>query len=476
MESLKYHKRLLHTLIVFTSLVFVSSCSDNDDKSTTTDVTTKTPSQVLTAAINNANALGVSAYTLPASDDFGNIPQDPNNPITVEKVELGKLLYHETALATGGVNSDIVGTWSCASCHHAAAGFKAGIPQGIGEGGSGFGVAGEARVLATGFDKSAEDPAFVPDVQPLASPSILNSAFQEVMLWNGQFGNMEGGVVNADLAPTVLRTENTPKAENIRGLAGLEIQAIAGTTVHRMNTFDNSVLQTNDEYAMMFDAAYLEGSIDILEDAGKAIAAYERTVLANEAPFQLWLQGDKSAMTDQEISGASLFFGKANCVSCHNGPALSSVVGASEDDMFMAIGFADFDPNHSQITGTVANTDARGRGGFTGEEADDYKFKVPQLYNLADTNVFGHGASFTSIRDVVAYKNAGVPQKVIPSTQLDPRFLPLGLNEDEIDQIVAFLMTGLYDPNLSRYVPNELPTGKCFPMTDEQAKLDLNCR
>ncbi|MFC3203798.1 cytochrome-c peroxidase [Alteromonas oceani] len=433
------------------------------------------PSDELRQTVEASNPNGLSAYILPESDDFEKIPQDPNNPLTAEKVRLGQFLFHETALATEGVNAEHSGTWSCASCHHADAGFKSGVPQGIGEGGEGFGVKGEMRVFAYGFDKSSEDPDYVPDVQPFASPTILNTAYQEVMLWNGQFGNAQDGSVNMGLAEHVLAPQGTPKYENLRQLSGLETQAIAGTAVHRLKTHEDSVLQTNDEYVLLFELAFPQASEDIVSEAGKAIAAYERTVLANRAPFQRWLRGDSAALTDLEISGAKLFFGKANCFSCHTGPGLSSEQGASEAEMFMALGFADFDPNHPQISGVVTDADSRGRGGFTGESEDDYKFKVPQLYNLADSEVFGHGASFDSIRDVVAYKNAAVPQKVIPANQLDPRFIPLGLTELEIDQLTAFLEYALYDPDLARYKPDALPTGACFPVADELSKLDLNC-
>lgn len=464
------------------SAALLSACSSDNNPLPTPvvpdvpEVSEPTPSELLTAAIETvAGEPGVSTFILPASDDFAAIPQDPNNPITAEKVLLGQMLFHETALSTEGVNGEFNGTWSCASCHHVAAGFKSGVPQGIAEGGSGFGVNGEGRQLISGFDKDSEDPMFVPDVQPLTSPTILNTAFQEVMLWNGQFGNMEGGIVNAGLVTEVIATPYTPKAENVRGLAGLEIQAIAGTDVHRLKTIEDSILQTNAEYIAMFEAAYPDGSDDHFEDAGKAIAAYERTVLANQAPFQRWLQGEQSAMTEDEILGATLFFGKANCVSCHNGPALSSKSGATEQEMFMAIGFGDFAIDNPQVTGSVSDADARGRGGFTGEPEDDFKFKVPQLYNLTDSEIFGHGATFSSVREVIEYKNAGVPQKDIPAEQLDSRFLPLELTEQEVDQLVQFLETGLYDPELQRYVPDALPSGACFPMADEQSKLDLNC-
>ena len=435
-----------------------------------------TASEILKDTITAASGgLGMSAFILPDSDDLDNIPQDPSNPLTEEKVALGQLLYHETALGTEGVNDERAGTFSCASCHHAAAGFKAGVPQGIGEGGEGFGVTGESRVFAAGFDKASADPQFIPDVQPLTSPAILNVAYQDVMLWNGQFGNSVDGIVNTGIADAILATEGTPKAENTRQLSGIETQAIAGTGVHRMKTSDDSIVQTNVEYIAMFEAAFPQGTEDATGDAGKAIAAFERTILANESPFQTWLKGDEDAMTADEITGATLFFGKAGCADCHTGAGLSSDVGATEEEMFFAIGFADFDPNNPQITGTVGDADSRGRGGFTGEEADNYKFKVPQLYNLADTNVFGHGASFNSIRDVVAYKNAAVAQKVLPASVLDPRFVSQGLTDEEIDYITTFLETGLYDPNLSRYVPSSLPSGNCSPVNDDVAKLDLGC-
>lgn len=460
------------------SLVLLTACGNENEKVsllTSEQVVPPSLSEQLNEQIVTATGTNVSALLMPNSGDYQSIPSDPSNPLTEEKVALGKMLFHETAIATEGVHNTLTKTWSCSSCHHVAAGFKSGVVQGIGEGGSGFGLSGETRMLADGFDAQSENPTMVPDVQPFTSPAVLNAAYQEVMLWNGQFGNQVNGTINKGLSSEILATPNTPKAENLRELSGLEIQAIAGTKVHRLNTFENSILQSNTEYQLLFDAAYPEGSNDILEDAGKAIAAYERTILANESPFQRWLDGDESAMTDQEIQGAILFFGKGQCSSCHNGPALSSPINAAEEDVFMSVGFADLDTNAPAVTGKVSENDAKGRGGFTGDAKDDYKFKVPQLYNLKDTDVFGHGGSFNSIRQVVAYKNAAVSQKRIPSEQLDSRFIPLGLSDNEIDDLVAFLEEGLYDANLQRYVPDALPSRACFPVADEQSVADLNC-
>lgn len=93
-------------------------------------------------------------------------------------------------------------------------------------------------------------------------------------------------------------------------------------------------------------------------------------------------------------------------MACHQGAAFSSPVEATADQVFFSVGFSDLDTN--KIIGEVGNNVRLGRGGLTGDPVDNYKFKVPQLCNLADIGVFCHGGSFTSVREVVEYKNAGV--------------------------------------------------------------------
>ena len=431
--------------------------------------------QLELSIIAASGGAGLAAYRLPDSDDLAAIPQDPSNPLTAAKIELGKFLFHETGLATAGVNPAERGNWSCASCHQVEAGFKAGIKQGIGEGGRGFGSDGRLRVLADGFSTDAVNPAMRPDIQPLASPTILNVAYQEVMLWNGHFGNALGGTVNAGVDPVALYTAGTPKVANTRRLSGVETQVIAGLKVHRLALDHDSLIGTHPHYRALFDAAYPDGSRDPAEDGAKAIAAWERSVLANRAPFQRWLRGEREAMDDHEKQGALLFFGKAGCSGCHRGPALSSEVGVGADRMFFAIGFADFNRHDPAIRGVVDDATARGRGGFTGVAADDFKFKIPTLYNLADATVLGHGGSFGSVREVLYYKNAAVPQKPLPASALDPRFVPLGLDDFELDALTVFLERSLRDPQLDRYVPKWLPTGNCFPVADSRARAELGC-
>lgn len=411
------------------------------------------------ALLENAHG-GPGFFIMPESSELARIPQDPRNPLTPEKVALGQLLFHETGIAQDPEMEMGRNTYSCASCHFASAGFQAGRFQGIGEGGEGFGLNGEGR------HKAGEYHVIGLDAQPIRTPSAMNGAYQIAMLWNGQFG-ARGVNVGTEHA----WTPGTPKEKNNLGYHGLETQAIAGLGVHRL--VSSKELIESLGYKELFEQAFPDWPEDrrySAEAAGLAIAAYERTLLSNQAPFQRWLKGEKDAMSDIEKEGAILFFGKAECAKCHTGPALNSMA-------FYALGMKDlFDCPEETFKTPVDSPEDLGRGGFTGRPEDVYKFKVPQLYNMKDSPFFGHGACFRSLRDVVAYKNAAIPENPdVPLSQLAEEFRPLGLTEQEIDAITAFLENALYDPNLLRYQPASLPSGLCFPNNDPMSRLELGC-
>ncbi|MBX2815016.1 MAG: cytochrome-c peroxidase [Saprospiraceae bacterium] len=444
---------MIRNLLLLTSLCLIISCAkDPEDHGADADAQLE---QLLKEA-SPSNAL--EFFAMPSSDNFMRIPQDPLNPLSADKVALGKALYHETGLAVLPKYTEGEYAYSCASCHHASAGFQAGVRQGIGEGGMGFGYAGEARLPNPNYHLDSLD------VQPIRTPTAMNGAYQKVMLWNGQFG-----ATGPNAGTERSWTADTPKETNHLGYEGLEIQAIAGLKVHRLGF--KKVVTENEEYQAMFAAAFPDVPAEehfTRENAGLAIAAYERTMLANQAPFQRWLAGDRNAMTPTQKEGAMLFFGKAKCVSCHTGPALNTME-------FHALGMPDLlGPG---IYGSSESTPAHlGRADFTGNPADEHKFKVPQLYNLSDSKFYGHGGSFRSVREVVEYKNAAIPAKIeVLHSQLAAGFRPLFLEEHEIDLLVEFIEQGLYDPELNRYVPSSLPTGACFPNADLQSKSDLGC-
>jgi len=424
--------------------------------------------QIDTRLFNKLNEIGgnqdLDFFIMPDSDDFSQIPQDPLNPISAAKVQLGKLLFHETALASDGNFTETVNTYSCASCHHAQGGFQANLPQGIGDGGMGFGTTGEGRQ----FNPFCEISKI--DVQPIRTPTAMNGAYQSNMLWNGQFG-----ATGVNVGTEALWPDEGPISVNKMGFEGLEVQAVAGLSVHRFGLSLSEDFIMDNEYQELFDVAFF----DVPEEeryskvtGGLAIAAYERTLLANQAPFQQWLKGDLNAMSDQQKNGALVFFDNG-CVSCHNGPALNSME-------FHAFGFNDL------FTGSyggaeVINVDAsakehKGRGGFTQVAADEFKFKVPQLYNLKDSRFYGHGSSFEDLESLVRYKVNGIPQNPnVPASQISSSFIDLNLTELEIADLVEFLENGLYDPNLSRYLPSALPSGNCFPNNDALSRVDLGC-
>lgn len=448
-------KRVKVFCLLLTCVLLTTRCTDDQKVLSDDDLDIELNDLIMAVNPN----MGKTGFILPSSTDLNKIPQDPNNPLTTEKVILGQLLYHETAL---GVESKYQGgnfTYSCASCHHADAGFQAGRRQGLGDGGDGFGFNGEGRKL------DADCPVDSIDVQPIRSPSALNIAFVPNTLWNGQFG-----ATGVNVGTEANWTPGTPIETNKLGFEGTETQAIAGLKVHRLNIDTTFINNTN--YKELFDRAFPDvpmGERYTRVTSGLAIAAYERTLLANKAPFQSWLRGNADAMTDQEKRGAILFFGKANCVSCHQGPALN------HETEFFAIGMNDL-VGPEIFHSTPENPAHLGRASFTGNPDDKYKFKVPQLYNLGEAVFLGHGGNFTSIRQVVEYKNNGIPENDrVPLSQLSDEFVPLLLDDQEVNDLTIFLESALKDPDLNRYVPSTLPSGLCFPNNDMSSRLDLGC-
>ncbi len=403
---------------------------------------------------------GKEQFIIPESNDYANIPQDPNNPITAAKVSLGKLLFYETGLATNPINPQEVGKYSCSSCHVPGAGFQAGIRQGVAEGGMGFGYAGEGRFPNPDYEVNTLD------IPPIRVPNNMNVAYVENATWNGRLGatGANVGTENLWVGDEFLET-------NFLGFEGPETQAIGGLEFHRMEINESFIRSTY--YKDLFDLAFpgvLENERYSFLTAGLAIAAFERTMLTNRAPFQQWLKGSTNSMSMEQKEGALLFFDKAGCVDCHKGPALSS-------NEFHALGMPDLEGEG--IVGDFADLEIvhKGRGGFTGVEADNYKYKTPQIYALKHTNFLGHGASFTSIREIIEYKNNAIPQNsIVPNSQLAEQFVPLNLTNDEINKLVDFVENALDDNDMHRFMPESIASGNCFPNNDPQSQIDMGCQ
>lgn len=432
------------TLFVTLSGMSLAYALDNSEADISPYLSNRLKQLVKFAAPDNR---GLEYFILPESEDLDSIPADPQNPLTPEKVRLGQLLFHETALSINPINPKHWQQASCASCHFAQAGFRSNLAQALGTGGWGWNKS-----------RHRDSEAFPVEIDKpnILAPSVLNSAEQKVTLWDGRVGSTGANTREALVQEFDVNRFN---------MDGLETQAIDAFTVHRLGT---AAIAKIPEYQELFakafpDRPYVAAEVEDLKRAGLAIAAYERTLLANEAPFQKWLKGDKKAMSAKELRGGIVFFSfKANCVRCHSGPNLAR-------DDFYAVGFADHPNNFSGLD--------LGRGAITRRASDDFKFKVPQLYNLADSTPYGHGASFGTLREVVDYFNRGKPENLAAkySGNISRFFQPLNLTEKEVDDLTAFLETGLRDPNLSRYVPKRLPSGLCFPNNDPESRQQLGC-
>ncbi|MBK7872665.1 MAG: hypothetical protein IPJ74_19295 [Saprospiraceae bacterium] len=402
-------------------------------------------------------------YILPESNDYVSLPnQDPKNPVTGIKVELGKMLFFEPGLGLENKYAPSKGTYSCASCHLPERGFTAGRFQGIADGAMGFGDSGEGRF---------KNPIYLGDevdAQGARPLPVINTTFVSNALWAGSFGSfgVNVGTENVWRQDTLIEI-------NFKGLQGLEANNARALIVHRQVV--NKAVTDSLGYTEMFDEAFPEIPVEkryTRETAAFAIAAYFRTILTNRAPFQRWLKGEKNAMNQQQKEGAMLFFGKAGCANCHNSPSLNAF-----PHRFFALGVN----NLYQSGFTVFRTgteDLRnlGRGGFTKQEEDMHKFKVPQLYNMKNIGFYFHGASKQSLREVVEYFNAGVPENPdVPASQISPLFHPLNLTSREVDALVEFLEHGLYDPDMKRYAPQQVLSGNCFPNNDPISQKDLGC-
>ncbi|MFZ1703318.1 MAG: cytochrome c peroxidase [Saprospiraceae bacterium] len=401
-----------------------------------------------------------SKFILPSSTDFSKIPQSPSNPLTQEKVELGKLLFFEPNFANEAKYEAGMGTFTCSTCHVVESGFRPGRMQGIADGGQGFGHIGERRYKSSLY---ADQDIDAQGARPLA---VLNVAFVENTMWNGSFGHTGPNATTRD----AWGVTDTFTALNNLELGALEGQNIAGLEVHRM--MYNKQTITRNNYKALFDKAFPDMDEEerySRKAASFALSAYLRALLTDEAPFQRWLKGDKTAMSDQEKKGAILFFGKVGCVSCHNGPNLGSM-------QFAALGVDDLF-EHGGIKTNINDARNLGRGGFTLQPEDLYKFRVPQLYNLGDSGPYFHGGSKNTLEEVVRYFNNGIPEnKRVPQSQLAPYLRPLNMTEQEIKDMTAFLAKGLRDPNLQRYKPTSVLSGACFPNNDLESQIDLDCR
>ena len=211
----------------------------------------------------------------------------------------------------------------------------------------------------------------------------------------------------------------------------------------------------------------------------RATATFMRTVVTRNTPWDRFLGGSNGALTEKQRRGAKLFFtpadkGAAGCYGCHSGPMLNKQpndpdvagVGQFVEENFFNLGLADHPLQALNVAGRKdPNFRDDGRKEITGRDSDAFKFRVLTLRQVKDARFFLHNGAFTSVKDVVKYFNAGMPQdaQAGAAPTLTTRFTHprgagsprgLGLSDPQVDELTDFIENGLYDPGFVTFDPN----------------------
>jgi len=284
---------------------------------------------------------------------FPLIEYPEDNKPTASRVELGRRLFFDPILSK---DSSI----ACASCH---------IPE--------FAFADTVAISSGVNGPSGKRNSY----------SILNVAYQKALF-------MEGGVPNLELQALAPLGESS------------EQQILISDAAKR--------LKKNKEYQKLAHRAY-NRDIDPYVIT-RAIAAYERTLLSANSRYDAYHAGNENALTTLEKKGMELFYGKANCSSCHSG--------------FL------FTNQEFENIGLYANYNDVGRMRLTNDSSDFGKFKVPSLRNVSKTAPYMHDGSVATLSETIEHFNSGgKPQK-----NLSLKIKPLDLNVDEKESLLAFLI------------------------------------
>ena len=167
----------------------------------------------------------------------------------------------------------------------------------------------------------------------------------------------------------------------------------------------------------------------------KAIAAYERTVISGNAPFDKYKAGDKSALSEAAERGRKLFFGKANCAACHSGSNF-------EDNSYHNIG-----------VGMDAKEPDKGLVTVSKLAGDTGAFKTPTLREIHRTAPYMHDGSLKTLEEVVDhYAKGGIANEL-----LDEEIFPLRLSDQDKADLVTFMKEVLASPDYPDHKAPKLP-------------------
>ena len=295
---------------------------------------------------------------------------------TTELEELGKQLFFDPRLSGSG-------QLACASCHDPDLGW------------------GDGRATSFGHDRQRGTRNAM---------TLLNVAYFDSFFWDGRASSLE--------EQALLPIEDP-----------MEMAADLNTVLDSLNAIPG--------YRDAFQRAL--GTSSITASAlGKALAAFQRTLVSRPSRFDFFLAG-KARLNDQEIEGLHLFRTQARCMNCHHGPLFS-------DGHFHNIGLAFVGRRYEDL----------GRFLITRREADKGAFRTPSLRDLLYTAPWMHNGLFVNLRGTLAAYNLGMRQGLRDGQpKMSALIEPLGLSHEELDALEAFLHTLSQRP--ARVHPPALP-------------------
>jgi len=275
-------------------------------------------------------------------------PIEPPADVDSAKAAIGKQLFFDPRLSKSGF-------LSCNSCHNLSMGGSDNLPSSVGH----------------GWQQG-----------PINSPTVLNASYNVAQFWDGRAADLQEQAAGPIANPKEMALPHDLALEIIASIPG---------------------------YVEAFAAAYGDEAVT-LERVTETIAEFERTLVTPGAPFDRWLQGDESALSDEEKAGYALFK-DSGCTACHNGPAVGG-------GMFQKMGL---------IQPYDTDNPAQGRYALTGNEGDRMVFKVPTLRNVELTYPYFHDGGAETLDEAV---------RVMGRLQLGREF-----SDSEVAQLVAFLKT-----------------------------------
>lgn len=401
------------------------------------------------------------------SRPLGAAPVPVENPITESKRVLGKILFWDEQLSSDD-------TVACGTCHKPAAGgadsrlaINPGFDQIFGTDDDIVGSPGIRSLDENGVQ--INDPIFghAAQVTGRATPSFLTSMFADSNFWDGRATDQfvdplspntiviaSGGALESQAVGPILSTVEMAQQGRNWSDVTLKLNIVTPLALASNIPADmTDALQGGTSYSQLFQTAFGDNEITPVRIA-MAIATYERTLVPNQTPWDLFVAGDSNAMTADQIAGWEAFDQQTPCGNCHRPPLFS-------DDNFRSIGLR---PTLEDL----------GRFDVTGNNRDRGEFRTPSLRNSGLKKALMHVGWITDVADAIDFYNSGTNNTGhVQFTQGQSGIPNSNLDIDEIDvfgddpvrrgQVIDFIANGLTDPR----VANELfPFDRPFLATE----------